>query len=613
MPTKKQILECLPAFRNKTKLLVDEQTAADIINQILLYHKKNKPLYQQFAMWFWCDGESLEENLRYLYEWLKSNTQYKAESEGEQYINSPQAILQDGNKVDCKSYAAFIGGVLSVWQDYGLVKKYSFCFTCYDGSSQPQHVYILADGFVLDCCMSDFNEEKKYTSIIYKDMEKNKIGYLSEWTDEEGVAHYDEIEEPVVDEPAPDEGDLPDGWKIDDDGDSVDPNGDVYDKDTGDLKGHYDDDGDFVDLDSNVYGNDGELKGHYDDDGDFVDLDSNVYGNDGELKGHYDDDGDFVDLDSNVYGKDGEFKGYYDDDGDFVDLDSNVYGKDGELKGHYDSDGDFVDLDNKVYGKDGELKGSYDKDGNFTDLEGNKYNPAGNLIKRSTPTAKDKQDGKSSTPTGGSITPQGGGKDTGSAVSKPLIPPTISVQGTTATITNASYEPNGTYYFAWKEGTTDVKQFANNKLTNLATGSYYVVATPLASINPIDVLTNITSGNFKTSNFEIKDANATGLTVPTVSVVKNKVTVTNKSKQPSGVEYLITNKTTGATAKNTTGIFSNVKDGSFTIDVYVKSTPTVKKTASFVVNTSKTTADTKNNTALAVGGGLLILLLLGAK
>jgi len=102
------ILGKLSPFGQKRILLKQDQGVPDIITAMLSAHKIYASEYDKISKDFYVgDGISTAKNI---FEFLKKNVKYKIESENNQRIMSPSAIISLA-KNDCKNYALFIMGI----------------------------------------------------------------------------------------------------------------------------------------------------------------------------------------------------------------------------------------------------------------------------------------------------------------------------------------------------------------------------------------------------------------------------------------------------------------------------------------------------------------------
>lgn len=143
------------------KMIVYDQDAWDIINRILIKHKKCAEYYDRIADDF--SASSVERVAEKLWEFCKSNIAYDEETIERQEVSSPQTILQRGH-CDCKGYALFIGGVLDALNRQGWNIKWKYRFASDDKNNDtPGHVFVVIDtaqGEIwIDPVLNYFNQE----------------------------------------------------------------------------------------------------------------------------------------------------------------------------------------------------------------------------------------------------------------------------------------------------------------------------------------------------------------------------------------------------------------------------------------------------------------------
>lgn len=169
---KAYILGKLSPFGQKKILLKQDQGVPDIISAMLSAHKLYSSEYDKISKDFYV-GNGIQ-TAKNIFEFLKKNIQYKIESENNQRIMSPSAIISLG-KNDCKNYALFIMGVLDSLKRKGLIKNDIFYrFASYKLLDEiPHHVFaVIKDSkgneFFIDPVLSRFNERKTYYHKIDK-------------------------------------------------------------------------------------------------------------------------------------------------------------------------------------------------------------------------------------------------------------------------------------------------------------------------------------------------------------------------------------------------------------------------------------------------------------
>jgi hypothetical protein len=169
---KSYILGKLSPFGQKRILLKQDQGVPDIITAMLSAHKLYASEYDKISKDFYVNNGI--QTAKNIFEFLKKNVKYKIESENNQRIMSPSAIISL-SKNDCKNYALFIMGVLDSLKRKGLIKNDIFYrFASYKLLDEvPHHVFaVIKDSkgkeFFIDPVLSQFNERKTYYHKIDK-------------------------------------------------------------------------------------------------------------------------------------------------------------------------------------------------------------------------------------------------------------------------------------------------------------------------------------------------------------------------------------------------------------------------------------------------------------
>jgi hypothetical protein len=169
------LLNYLPAYKGKEKILKDQQTTNDIINEILKGHKQYADQYKNISSFF--VGSTPKNTLYNIWSFLKKEVKYVVEPEAKQTIKSPAAIIATGKTTgsDCKNYSLFIGGILQNVNESGSQKiPFCFRFTGYKFfDSNPQHVFIVAypdtsKEIWIDAVLNKFDYKKPFTLKIDK-------------------------------------------------------------------------------------------------------------------------------------------------------------------------------------------------------------------------------------------------------------------------------------------------------------------------------------------------------------------------------------------------------------------------------------------------------------
>lgn len=166
MQSKSAIRGLLPPFENKTVLIVQDQSVKDIINEILITHAEYEADYDGIYKQF--DKGDINQTGQGIWNFLKYNLKYTAEDKGDQSVKSPAAILQDGQKIDCKHYSLFIGGVIdAIKRNEGDGFEWFYRFASYDRETAPSHVFVVVRDngteYWIDPVLSAYNRRKQPT------------------------------------------------------------------------------------------------------------------------------------------------------------------------------------------------------------------------------------------------------------------------------------------------------------------------------------------------------------------------------------------------------------------------------------------------------------------
>jgi len=170
MVSKSVVLKKLAPFNNYKKVVSADQTVTDIIDGIVNTHYQYQDEYDKISNYF--VGESELETARNIFNFLKSNVPYYIESNNNQTLRSPSAIVAMPG--DCKSYALFANGVLDSLNRKGILQvPLAFRFAGYkDNTREPQHVFaVMYPGtkkeIWIDPVLPRFNEKRQPS--FYKD------------------------------------------------------------------------------------------------------------------------------------------------------------------------------------------------------------------------------------------------------------------------------------------------------------------------------------------------------------------------------------------------------------------------------------------------------------
>lgn len=164
-------------YAGRKDLLVYDQSTGDIIQAILDADQKYSDQYKNISSYF--KGYNDEETGRKIFDFLKRHIKYIVESEDQQLVKSPAAILHTGVS-DCKCYSLFGSGILKQ-----LGVNYCFRFASYRSNDKnPGHVFIVINPGTnneiwLDPVLSYYNYKKAYCYKIDKKPRKMAIYQIS--------------------------------------------------------------------------------------------------------------------------------------------------------------------------------------------------------------------------------------------------------------------------------------------------------------------------------------------------------------------------------------------------------------------------------------------------
>jgi len=172
MISKNEILSKLNPFLNSRTVVIQEQGVTDIINGILDTHERYKKEYDKISDYFYAG--SCYATAQNIWNFLKNNVRYYIESDNQQTLRSPSAILSLPG--DCKSYALFANGIMDSLRRKGLLNcEVSFRFAGYKNNRDFEHVFSVArEGNKetwIDPVLSTFDKKKLPTN--YKDKKIN--------------------------------------------------------------------------------------------------------------------------------------------------------------------------------------------------------------------------------------------------------------------------------------------------------------------------------------------------------------------------------------------------------------------------------------------------------
>jgi hypothetical protein len=149
MVNKEDLIAVLPQ-RHSVVLTEDRQNTSDIRDLLLRKHKEYAADYDKISHYF--DTGNIVDTSRQIFEFLKYNVPYKKESGKYQTIKSPAMILLSNegtnglDRVDCKNYASFIGGVIDSIKRNSMGDTWDWCyrFASYNAlDPEPGHVFVV--------------------------------------------------------------------------------------------------------------------------------------------------------------------------------------------------------------------------------------------------------------------------------------------------------------------------------------------------------------------------------------------------------------------------------------------------------------------------------------
>jgi hypothetical protein len=142
MPTVDDLLALLPPPKMSKDLIVEIQDEVDMMQSVVDAHKKFAYQYDMIYRQF--DTGRVDSTGKLIWEFLKYNLVYTAEGKRDQTKKSAVRILCPGEKIDCKHYSSFAGGVLdAIKRNEG--DKFTWCYRYggYDSSGIIGHVFVV--------------------------------------------------------------------------------------------------------------------------------------------------------------------------------------------------------------------------------------------------------------------------------------------------------------------------------------------------------------------------------------------------------------------------------------------------------------------------------------
>ena len=172
------LLSKLSGFSGNRKTITINQDVFDIVGAMMEAHKIYASEYDKISGYFYAGSD--EKTARKIFDFLKRNVKYSVESDKDQRVMSPAAILTL-KKNDCKNYALFINGILDSLKRQGKINgKVIYRFASYRLLDEaPHHVFsVLKTGvreIFIDPVLSSFDEKK----IYYHKIDREPMGLYS--------------------------------------------------------------------------------------------------------------------------------------------------------------------------------------------------------------------------------------------------------------------------------------------------------------------------------------------------------------------------------------------------------------------------------------------------
>lgn len=172
------LLSKLSGFSGNRKTITRNQDVFDIVGAMMEAHKIYASEYDKISGYFYAGSD--EKTARKIFDFLKRNVKYFVESDKDQRVMSPAAILTL-KKNDCKNYALFINGILDSLKRQGKIKgQVIYRFASYRLLDEaPHHVFsVLKMGgreIFIDPVLSSFDEKK----IYYHKIDREPMGLYS--------------------------------------------------------------------------------------------------------------------------------------------------------------------------------------------------------------------------------------------------------------------------------------------------------------------------------------------------------------------------------------------------------------------------------------------------
>ena len=185
------IINVLPDYQGRTRMIRTRQTITDIMQDLLYKHKKNEQDCLKICRMFWRGNA--RDTAKYLFDFCKGNINYKEEDVDNQSVKSISGILTEAQG-DCKHYSQLIVGVCTALQRLGLPISAKYRFAIYNDKPNEKgvktgHVFavVMDKGREIWCdpVLSTFDQRtpmyiKHFDKVPY--MSGSKIGAVWEIT-----------------------------------------------------------------------------------------------------------------------------------------------------------------------------------------------------------------------------------------------------------------------------------------------------------------------------------------------------------------------------------------------------------------------------------------------
>ena len=143
---KADLITALKGTERPRILIIEEQSAEDIVREVCIAHKEHAADYDLISQYF--EGGTVYDICSRLWIFCKDQLKYKVESAKVQNVGCPYWILTHG-VIDCKNFAAFIAGNLDSMKRRGLRMVWEFrfisdrMFSLFD--RDPDHVFVVVN------------------------------------------------------------------------------------------------------------------------------------------------------------------------------------------------------------------------------------------------------------------------------------------------------------------------------------------------------------------------------------------------------------------------------------------------------------------------------------